>query len=370
METEKQEPTAIQSNIWVRMLIGVTTFCAILYISYLIRDILIPLFLAFLVAYVLDPVIDWFEKHGRSRMIGIAASLVLVVLLVAGLSAYTFPKMIGQMRDLVQSENLEEFKTWMDDKVRPISDPFADQIHDLFEPARIREAIQNNLQSLESYAGQIGSTAFGIIGSLGAGAMSAIGFVLNVFVFGIVTIYLLRDFDTIVEKASSLIPSKIHSRTTDIFRRIDINLRTFLRGQMTVCLILSSIYSVGLLIFGVPFAIPIGFIGGFGNIIPYIGMLLGLVPACIMALVEHQDLFHLLAAIGVFAVGQLLEGTVITPKIVGDKLGLNPVVVILAILIFGKLMGFLGIILAVPIAAVGKVLVEEGLKAYRASYLT
>jgi predicted PurR-regulated permease PerM len=147
--------------------------------------------------------------------------------------------------------------------------------------------------------------------------------------------------------------------------RIDANLKSFLRGQITVCIILSIIYGIGLTIIGVPMSYLLALVGGFGNIIPYIGIAFGLIPALILTFIQFQDITHLLLVGLVFGIGQFFEGTVITPKIVGTKLGLNPVAIIIAILICSQLLGFLGLLLAVPIASVVKVLIEEGILKYR-----
>ena len=151
--------------------------------------------------------------------------------------------------------------------------------------------------------------------------------------------------------------------------KIDSNLKSFFRGQMITCTILAVIYSVGLSIVGVPFALLIGILGGYGQIVPYMGTVIAIVPAVLLALIEFGDVTHPLLAATVFVVGQTLEGFVITPKIMGKTVGLHPVVIILAILVFGNLLGFLGILIAVPLAAVLKVILGEAVTRYRQSSL-
>jgi predicted PurR-regulated permease PerM len=191
------------------------------------------------------------------------------------------------------------------------------------------------------------------------------GIIMNVVIFGVVTVYLLKDFDVIVSKGRELLPGMNKDKISDIMARIDANLKSFLRGQITVCIILSIIYGIGLTIIGVPMSYLLALVGGFGNIIPYIGIAFGLIPALILTFIQFQDITHLLLVGLVFGIGQFFEGTVITPKIVGTKLGLNPVAIIIAILICSQLLGFLGLLLAVPIASVVKVLIEEGILKYR-----
>jgi predicted PurR-regulated permease PerM len=179
----------------------------------------------------------------------------------------------------------------------------------------------------------------------------------------------LKDFDVIISKGKVLLPSAKKDNISGIFSRIDENLKAFFRGQITVCAILSIIYGIGLTAIGIPMSFLLALVGGFGNMIPYVGIGLGLVPALILAFIQFQDVSHMLLVGLVFGIGQFLEGTLITPKVVGTKLGLNPVAIILAILICGQLLGFLGLLLAVPIASVAKVLIDEGIIKYKESKL-
>ena len=188
---------------------------------------------------------------------------------------------------------------------------------------------------------------------------------MNVVVFGVVMVYLLKDFDTTISKCKELLPVSKKEKISGIISKIDENLKAFFRGQMTVCAILSIIYGIGLTIIGVPMSFLLAILGGFGNMIPYVGIGFGLVPAIILAFIQFQDITHVLLVGLVFGIGQFLEGTVITPKIVGTKLGLHPVAIILAILICGQILGFLGLLLAVPIASVVKVLIDEGIVKYK-----
>ena len=191
--------------------------------------------------------------------------------------------------------------------------------------------------------------------------------IINFFIFGVVTVYLLRDFDRITAKVRDLIPVSRRDKVSEIFSKIDVNLKEFFRGQITVCLILSLIYSIGLTIVGVPLSFVLGFVAGFGNVIPYVGTVVGLGLAMVITFFQFHDIQHLVLVGLVFGIGQLLEGILITPKIIGSKLGLSPVVVIISILIWSQLLGFLGLLLAVPFTSVAKVLIDEGIIRYKGS---
>jgi len=168
-----------------------------------------------------------------------------------------------------------------------------------------------------------------------------------------------------MSKGEELLPASKKEKISGIISKIDGNLKAFFRGQMAVCAILSIIYGIGLTIIGIPMSFLLAFVGGFGNMIPYVGIGFGLIPAIILAFIQFQDITHILLVGLVFGIGQFLEGTVMTPKIVGDKLGLHPVAIILSILICGQILGFLGLLLAVPIASIVKVLIDEGIVKYK-----
>jgi predicted PurR-regulated permease PerM len=233
------------------------------------------------------------------------------------------------------------------------------------ETVAVKSPIPQPILQLKKYIPQALNFVLEIVKNIFFSTFGFFGIIMNVVIFGVVTVYLLKDFDVIVSKGRELLPGMNKDKISDIMARIDANLKSFLRGQITVCIILSIIYGIGLTIIGVPMSYLLALVGGFGNIIPYIGIAFGLIPALILTFIQFQDITHLLLVGLVFGIGQFFEGTVITPKIVGTKLGLNPVAIIIAILICSQLLGFLGLLLAVPIASVVKVLIEEGILKYR-----
>ncbi|GAX61141.1 permease [Candidatus Scalindua japonica] len=235
--------------------------------------------------------------------------------------------------------------------------------------AGLENKIPKPILELKKHIPQVMNMVLGVVKNVFYSTFGFFGVIVNIIVFGVVTVYLLNDFNTIVAKGNELLPSKKKEKIVDIMSRIDENLKAFFRGQVMVCAILSIIYGIGLTVIGIPMSFLLAFVGGFGNMIPYVGIGLGLIPAIILAFIQYQDITHILLVGLVFGTGQFLEGTVITPKIVGDKLGLNPVAIILSILICGEIFGFLGLLLAVPIASIVKVLIDEGIVKYRETKL-
>lgn len=229
--------------------------------------------------------------------------------------------------------------------------------------------IVSNIQDIMGAGKQVGSTAAGVVGSLLTLLIGGAVFVGNLALFLFVTVYLLNDYDHIIAVCDGLVPPRHRRRVRHIMKRIDQQLRAFFRGQGMVCTCLGGMYAVGLLASGVPFAVPLAIFGGLASFVPYLGLVLTIGPALVLALLVHGIDWHIAGVLITFGVAQFLEGNFITPAIVGSQVGLGPVWVILAVMVFGGTMGFTGLLLAVPVAAVLKVVIEEGLEVYRASAL-
>lgn len=229
--------------------------------------------------------------------------------------------------------------------------------------------VVSNIQEIMGAGKQVGSTAAGVVGSLLGWLIGGAVFIGNLALFLFVTVYLLNDYDHIIAVCDDLVPPRHRPRVRRIMKRIDQQLRAFFRGQGMVCTCLGIMYAIGLLASGVPFAIPLAIFGGVASFVPYLGLVLTIGPALVLTILVHGLDWHIAGVLITFGLAQFLEGNFITPAIVGSQVGLGPVWVILAIMVFGGTMGFTGLLLAVPVAAVLKVLIEEGVDVYRASAL-
>lgn len=381
----------VLKNPWVRAVTLLAALAAAAFLIYLLSPVLIPLFFAFLVAYVLDPVVDFFEKLRVRRMVTIVCLALVGVMIALAFPLYLLPSLISEADHLVQVaqrrmeqadaeqaqgfvdrlplERLVEALGWAPEGEADY-DPLAVLVRNVAD--RIREGATSYLEAygnqLFSGAGRAGTTVAGIFAAIGRWLVNVVLVVSNVALFAFVAGYLLKDFDTIVGVARDLIPPRHRARVGEVIGKIDGQLRGFLRGQGLVCLALGVMYVIGLMIADVPFGLFLGIFGGLASFIPYLGLILTIGPAAILCLVQHAGIdWHFAVVIGTFVVAQFLEGTVITPKVVGEQVGLGPVWVILAVLVFGSALGFLGLLLAVPIAATLKVLVLEGVDYYKRS---
>ncbi|MFN3531156.1 MAG: AI-2E family transporter [Candidatus Brocadia sp.] len=405
MGNERQK---ILDNLWVRvLLIGISiivffTFC------YFLRGTLISLLLAFIIAYIFNPVVSFLEHKHIHRGFGIVILIIAVLLSTAGFLTYAIPKTVNgiyQVGSIVKDrypkyqatfeawirkyENTEfgqSIKSLLKERMEPVLNHDRGKI----EPTGIKESgkqerpfIQEEGADKESrlkkarlieavwgfkkYLPQAMGFFLNIGKNIFYSTFGFLGIMVNFIIFSVVSVYLLKDFNTIAQNIKALFPFLKRDQAMNLLSKVNNNLRYFLRGQLIVCLILSLIYSIGLTIAGIPLSFFIGFIGGFGNLIPYVGTGTGMVLASILALFQFHDLKHILYVLLTFGIGQLLEGTVITPRIMGKGLGLSPVMVILSILICSQLLGFLGLLLAVPIASTVKVFIDEIISKYKSS---
>jgi len=218
--------------------------------------------------------------------------------------------------------------------------------------------------SAESYA-----SAAGYAVSFISGTVNAIFALISVFLVPVLMIYLLVDYKKMKAGALDIMPTGYREEIVARLREVEGVLKDFVKGQLMVAFIMGILYSIGLAIVGVDLAVVVGMLSGFGNLVPYLGTTLGLATSIVLVLLKYHDLMHPGFVVLVFIMVQVIEAYVITPKVVGNKLGLHPVVIILSLLVFGKLLGFVGIILAVPIAAVLKVFIKSFVEGYMGSSL-
>jgi phosphoribosylaminoimidazole-succinocarboxamide synthase len=318
--------------------------------------VLTPFLLGAVLAYILDPLVDRLERLKFSRTLGTALVLALGVLVVAGVALLLIPVLAEQAAQIAQ--RVPRYMAWAQDTVVPWLEGLGIPLdHDSLKRLAVQQA---------DTAKQAATT---VLPWLGGQLGSLLALLANLLIVPVVTFYLLRDWDAMVNRIDALIPRRWHAATVTLAREIDAVLAEFLRGQLTVMLVMGGFYAAGLSLAGLDFALPIGLLAGLLGFIPYLGAALGLLLASLEAVLQFQSVAGVLPVVGVFVVGQALEGMLITPWLVGDRVGLHPVGVILALAAFGQLFGFFGILLAVPLAAVLLVALRHLRAAYLASPL-
>lgn len=366
---------------WVKTLAIVVSIGIFLSICYFLKGVLISLLLAFTVAYIFDPVVDFIERRKLflsnkhvPRSVAIAILITTVTLIGGGILTYAIPKTIAGGRQVVVALRVKypDYQNWGEGLIEKygqtaITALLKPQLEGEKAQPALKKELLEAIPDLKKYIPHVTGFIFGAITSIFHSTFGFAGMLTNFLIFSVVSVYLLKDFDQIISKIRELIPLPRRHLVVEVISKVDDNLRGFFRGQITVCVILSLIYSIGLTVAGVPLAFLIGFIGGIGNIVPYMGTIAGITLAMILSLIQYHDLRHPIYIVIVFAIGQMLDGILLTPKIVGGRLGLSPVAIIISIIIWSQLLGFLGLLLAVPITSVAKVFIDEFITRYKTS---
>jgi len=331
-----------------------------LILLYLAREVITPFFVAFILAYILDPLVDRLERFKLPRPIAIIFLLLLFLMLLALFGVVVYPVISLQVEALIK--NMPRYVSTIQESILPM-------IQKVYEDdsGRVSKALQEAVQKFVDIPLKLITTITSALWNTFSGLVGFALLILNLSIIPIATFYLLKDIDKIKAQAVSYIPLPYREAIVERFVKVDEVLGALIRGQFTVGLILAILYSVGLYIFKTPLGIPIGILAGFASIIPYAGLVLGFLPALLLTFLQFRDWLHPLGVVAVFSIAQFLEGTFITPKIVGDRVGLHPLVIMIAILIGAHFLGFLGIIFAVPMAAILNVFVKDAVQHYKRS---
>jgi predicted PurR-regulated permease PerM len=322
--------------------------------------VFLPLLLGLALAYLLDPPVSWLERRGWSRAVGTS---VIAALFVAALVAFVLilaPILAAQARELV--ERLPGYEEQLASRVRPMLERLEARYPVQFDQVRHKaeEIVRERWpQLLESALGWLG----GAFSSL----LSFLLFLLDLVFVPVFAFYLLVDFPRLKAGVISLIPVPYRAVTIERLSEVDESVASFLRGQLTIALILAAINGIGLTLLGVPLGLLVGIVAGLANMIPYMALVVGLAPAMLLCWVEFQSLPRLLGVVAVFTGAQMLEGTVLSPRILSERVNLHPVWVLLAIIVGGRLFGVVGMLVAVPVTAAVQVFVRHWLAAYRRS---
>jgi predicted PurR-regulated permease PerM len=307
---------------------------------YLVAPILTPFLLSAVLAYICLPPVD---RLSRKMPRWLAAALVMTLLVVgmAALALIVLPMVERQFVAFLQ--RMPEYLDWARVRLVPwLSGTLGVELN--LDMDHMRQAVAESLRS--------DSDLFKtLLPRITTGGMAIVGFFTTVLLIPVVLFYFLRDWHEISRRIEDLIPRRLHAGASGIAGEIDRVLGEFLRGQLLVMLLMSAYYVAALWIAGLEYALPIGILAGLLVFVPYLGMLVGLLLGTLAGFNQFNELLGLVGVWIAFGIGQLLEGMVVTPMLVGNRIGLHPVAVIFALLIFGKLFGFFGVLLALPASA-------------------
>ena len=330
---------------------------ALLWLLMLLGPILTPFLLAGILAYICDPLVEKLERRKLPRLAGVLAVMLLLAALLALLLLILLPLIRDEARQL--ATRLPDGIALWNQKLLPwLEEHFGIRVQTQFDPASVRQLVADNWDSAQGIL-------HSLLGSLKIGGTALFGLVANLLLTPVVMFFLLRDWNGLLARLGTLVPRPWHAKTLQIVTSIDAVLAEFLRGQILVMLLLAAYYSAGLWLAGIHSALPVGILTGLLIFIPYLGYASGFCLALLVALLQFDGMGPVVGVIAVYAIGQLLESFVLTPWLVGQRIGLHPLAVIFALLAFGQLFGFFGILLALPASAALLV----GLREVRALYL-
>ena len=329
------------------------------WVFYQLSPVLMPFFVSALLSYLADPIVDKLEAKKLSRTLSV--SIVFVVLLLAGLLSMLvlLPMLTSQIGALFK--RLPDYLEFVQSTVLP-------WLHtkglpsDLFNIATLKQALVN-------YWAEVGHVASGLVSTMTHSGVVILQWLANLILIPVVTFYLLRDWDELVARFRELIPRRHADKVIKLSLECDDMLAAFIRGQLMVMISLATIYTIGLSMIGLELALLLGVIAGIVSFVPYLGLIVGIGLAGLAAFLQFHQWLPVLMVVIVFGVAQAIEGMVLTPRFVGERIGLHPVAVIFSVLAGGQLFGFTGVLLALPVAAVIMVLLRHGHQHYLNSQL-
>lgn len=342
-------PLTSQAKYWG--IAAVVFFCLLWFLG----DVLLPFLVGGAIAYFLDPVADRLERAGLSRVAATTVISLMALLAVILLVLAIIPSLVNQLTALVNAapEIAHKLQAFLVDRFPQLSD----------ETSTIRTTLANIGATIQARGGELAN-------SLLSSALGVISAVVFIVVVPVVAFYLLLDWDKIVAVINAMLPLDHAPTVRRLATEINAVLAGFVRGQISVCLLLGSFYSIALMLAGLQFGLIVGAIAGTITFIPYIGSIVGGVLAVGLALFQFWgDWVSIGIIAGIFAAGQFIEGNILTPKLVGKSVGLHPVWLLFALSAFGSIFGFVGMLIAVPVAASIGVVTRFGIGQYRSSLL-
>lgn len=326
---------------------------------YLLSPILTPFLLAAVIAYICNPLVTRLAAKKIPRALGTVLVMLVLLGAVVVLVLIMMPLIVQEVSSLIERTPayLETLKSnlipWLQTRLGITLN---------LDIEMLKQVFAQHWQSAGGFAAKL-------IPWFTSGGKAAVSFLLNLLLMPVVLFYLLRDWNGLIKSIDAIIPRRWHQQASQLAQETDRVLAEFLRGQLAVMLLMSVFYVVGLWAVGLEFALPIGLLAGLLVFIPYLGMAIGLILATLAALMQFQGWDGLIPVWIIFTIGQVLEGMVVTPWLVGDRIGLHPVMVIFALLAFGQLFGFFGVLLALPVSAALLVWLRHARKQYLQSKL-
>lgn len=322
---------------------------------YLLSPILTPFLLATILAYICNPLVQRMESRYLPRAVSVVLVLLMLLAVFVVLLLIMLPLLVKQVQAI--AAQVPAYLDWLRLTLTPLVQRYFDVEVDV---ALIRDWVTEHLSEIRAFA-------FKLLPTIKTGGLALIAFAVNIVLVPVVLFYFLRDWNQMTARADEMIPRRWHDFVIGLLREVDEVLGQFLRGQLLVMLLMGVFYTIGLWLTGLDYALSVGLIAGLVTFVPFLGMIIGVTLASLTGLLQFGDPGALLWVWAVFVLGNLLENYVLVPLLVGERIGLHPVAVIFALLAFGQLFGFFGVLLALPVSAALLVWLRVVRRSYLAS---
>ncbi|MFW5450945.1 MAG: AI-2E family transporter [Methylophagaceae bacterium] len=322
---------------------------AVAWVFYQLSAVLMPFFISALLAYLGDPLVDKLETKKLSRTLSVTIVFAVILVICLAMLLVLLPLLTAQIGSLFSK--LPEYVAVLHASVTPWLSSVGFPV-EVFDINTIKQALSN-------YWAEVGQVAGGVFSYMTRSGVIVLQWLINLILVPVLTFYLLRDWDLLVARFRELLPRRYAPKVVELSLECDEMLAAFLRGQVMVMLALATIYVIGLALIGLELALLVGVIAGIVSFVPYLGLIVGIGLAGAAAFFQFHEWFPIAMVVVVFGVAQTVEAVILTPRFVGERIGLHPVAVIFAVLAGGQLFGFTGVLLALPVAAVIMVLLRH-----------
>jgi predicted PurR-regulated permease PerM len=345
-------------NLRTQAVFWIGALLALLLFLWVFSDILLPFIMGMALAYLLDPLADGLERSGMNRFWATITIVILTVLILALVAIVAIPLLAGQLSSFL--ERLPSYAT----ELQALGNRFFQtRVGQIFRT-------QGGGPNVDQLVSQGASWIATVIASVWAGGQALISVISLIVVTPVVAFYLLYDWDHMLDRVDALLPREHAETIRTIGRDINVAIAGFIRGQGAVCLFLGLFYAISLSVVGLNFGFLIGSTAGLISFIPFVGTIVGFLLSVGVAIVQFWPEWQwIVVVVGIFAVGQFIEGNILQPRLVGQSIGVHPVWLMFALFAFGSLFGFVGVLLAVPVTAAIGVLVRFAVSRYRLSAL-
>jgi predicted PurR-regulated permease PerM len=338
---------------------GVVAFLVFAF-AFVVRDALLPFIVAFLVAYALNPAVSWMEEKKIPRALGVLILLACVGLAFTGLVLLAYPQMDREVRSV--ASQAPEYGRRLSEQMGPLMVKYGGYLgYDA------NAALRSSVEKFGSIPPEILRWAYSVVSSALSSATAFAMALLGFLIVPVASFYLLLDYSEIRDRFFSLVPARHRGRVNGIVEDVNKTLSAYVRGQLVVVITLGTIYTTGLSLIGAPMAAFVGILSGLAVIVPYMPLAIGLLPSLLLTYLYFGDLLHPVAVLALYGGAQAFEGFYLTPHVMGRSVGLHPVAIMVSVFIGGLLLGVVGVIAAVPTAAVVKVLLSHLESGYRSS---